>query len=118
MNGHAPRHDEPQVRTRLPPSSFADDEPRDLDVICRIKTPIQAVPDLVNKFVFSWTALAFNDDGVGTFEGVSDKNVDNLPHRHTPPIGGPAQAEGRSRAARRCDVNRLGGAACLSFALG
>ena len=70
----------PLVRTRLPPSSFADDEPRDLDVICRIKTPIQVVPDLVNKFVFSWTALAFNDDGVGTFEGVSDKNVDNLPH--------------------------------------
>ena len=74
FRGQAPSSD------RLPPSSFADDEPRDLDVICRIKTPIQAVPDLVNKFAFSWTALAFNDDGVGTFEGVSDKNVDNLPH--------------------------------------
>jgi hypothetical protein len=54
----------PLVRTRLPPSSFADDELRDLNVICRIKTPIQAVPDLVNKFVFSCTALALNDDGV------------------------------------------------------
>jgi hypothetical protein len=74
------RHDEPQVQTRSPPSTFTDDELRDFDVICRIKTPIHAVPDLVNKFDFSWTALAFDDDGIGTFQGVSDKDVDNLPH--------------------------------------
>jgi hypothetical protein len=96
----------PQVQTRLPPSSFTDDELRDLDVICRIKTPVHGVPDLVNKFVFSWTALAFNDDGIGTFQGVSDKDVDNLPHQHTPPKSGTAQPEGcagpnRSRMQRR-----------------
>ena len=80
-------NEQPRAGPRRGPSlhlltlaSFTDDKLRDFDIICRIKTPIQAVPDLVNKFVFSWTALAFNDDGVGTFEGVSDKNVDNLPH--------------------------------------
>ena len=105
----------PKVRR----SSFTDDELRDFDVICRIKTPIQAAPDLVNKFVFSWTALAFDDDGIGTFQGVSDKDVDNLPHQHIPPISGTAQSEGRSLAA--CGMatsNRLGDAACFSAAFG
>ena len=97
------------MRTRSSPSSFTNDELRDFDVIRRIITPIHAIPDLVNKFVFSRTAMAFDDDGIGTFQGVSNKDVDNLPHQHTSPISGTAQSEGRSRAARR--VMSIGSAA-------
>ena len=71
------------------------------------KTVIHTVPDLANEFAFSWTALAFNDNRIGTFQGVSNKDVDNLPHQHTSPISGTAQSEGRSfrrlRVARSID---------------
>ena len=78
------RHGEPQLQSRLAPSSFTDDEPRDLDVICRIKAPIHAVSELVDKFVFIRTILAINDDGIGAFQSIPDKDVDNFPHRTTP----------------------------------
>jgi hypothetical protein len=96
----------PLVQTRLPPSSFTDDKLRDLDVICRIITPIHAVPDLVNKFVFSWTALAFNNDGIGSFQGVSYKDVDNFPHQHTPPISGHRTVPPAVRCPNRSKMQR------------
>jgi hypothetical protein len=71
------------------------------------KTAIHTVPDLADEFAFSWTALAFNDNRIGTFQGVSNKDVDNLPHQHTSPISDTAQSEGRSfrrlRVARSID---------------
>jgi hypothetical protein len=54
----APRRD-PSLDP-LTAASFTDDKPRNFDIICRVKTPIHAVPDLVNKFIFSWPALALN----------------------------------------------------------
>src|SRR5215475_5966820 len=84
MHARALCHGEPHLQSRLPPPTFTDDEPRDFDVVCRIETPIQAAPDLVDKFVLSRTVLAFDDDGVGAFQRIPDKDVDNLPHRTTP----------------------------------
>jgi len=102
----------------LTPTSFTDDKLRDFDIICRIKTPIHAVPDLVNKFVFSWTALAFNYHGIGTFQGISDKDVDNSHHQQYSTHKRHRTVGGTQPRRPQGDVNRLGGAACLFFALG
>ena len=102
----------------LTPTSFTDDKLRDFDIICRIKTAIHAVPDLVDKFVFSWTALAFNYHGIGTFQGISDKDVDNLHHQQYSTHKRHRTAGGTQPRRQQGDVNRLGGAACLFFALG
>jgi len=101
------RHDKPQMQSCLPPSLFTDDKLRDFDVICRIKPPIHAVPDLVNKFAFSWTALALNYHGIGTFQRISDKDVDNLRHQQYSTHKRYRTVEGRSCAARRVTLIAL-----------
>jgi hypothetical protein len=73
-----------RLQSRLAPSGFTDDEPRGPDVIRRIKAPIQAVSDLVDEFVLTRTIPAFDDDGIGAFQGIPDKDVDDFPHRTTP----------------------------------
>ena len=98
----------------LTPASVTDDKRRDFDIICRIKAPIHAVPDLVNKFVFSWTALAFNYHGIGTFQGISDKDVDNLHHQQYSTHERHRTVGGTAPHRPQGDVNRLGGAACSS----
>jgi hypothetical protein len=118
-------NEQPRAGPRRGPSlhlltlaSFTDDKLRDFDIICRIKTPIHAVPDLVNKFVFGWTALAFNYHGIGTFQGISDKDVDNLPHQQYSTHKRHRTVGGTQPRRLQGVVNRLGGAACLFFALG
>jgi hypothetical protein len=93
---YLPQVDRRKRRSHLPAASLTNDELCDLDVFCRVIPPIHATPDMVDEVDFACTTLAFDDDRIGAFEGVSDNDVNNSSHRHALPVGGFLVVDGAS----------------------